>query len=100
MNNTPSPKFQVGEEVILLSHYEPHFNGDRVIMDMWYMDFSEDGEEEDLVWGYELVGLEGYWRENTLRKKYQPSTESFTELMNSIKIGITNNLLETIDDLS
>lgn len=86
MTNQSRPLFSVGEEVILVSVQRPHCNGPAVVLDV-------DNNYEDGIPGYLLTtpgrkddeGLDILWDQSALRKKYPPSSQSFSELMNTLK---------------
>ena len=91
-------KFEVGEEVILVSRECPHLNGeyfvDRVVYDgcdykdrLTGIEFVTDWK--DNIPGYLLsnmakdphLGTEIIWSEASLRKKHKPAEMSFSALM-------------------
>lgn len=86
MTNQSRPLFAVGEEVILVSVQSPHCNGPAVVLDV-------DNNYEDEVPGYLLTtpcekddeGIDMLWDQSALRKKSPPSSQSFSELMNTLK---------------
>jgi len=90
-------KFHVGEDVILVSELFPHKNGEYVIEDVLFQPFviCEDMTYQN-IYTYKLlgapieVGYNGYWIENSLRKKHKPSSESYSELLKSLKSGVIN----------
>jgi len=93
------PYFQVGEEVTAIFKNYPESNGDYVILEVLS---NQQARQEILGTGskllcefyYRLDGLELIWQgqvagdfagEPALRKKYPPSSQSFNELISSIK---------------
>lgn len=89
MSDTPQPKFQVGEEVILIDRTET-IRAEVVVTERKYGD-REDIHTKEQSKGYVYVvdpdpcpGLTPWWGETALRKKYKPG-EDFDTLMNSLK---------------
>lgn len=95
-----SPKFQIGEEVILQSRTWPHFSGDHEVLDiiagkkgntLYYSGhpykFDYDGFAYVLNPGHVDVksGVPIVWKETSLRKKHKPCGMSFDQLMTKIK---------------
>ncbi len=81
-----SPKFKIGEEVILQSVESPHMNGECIVLDI-------DTDFEDGIPGYRLTipcnkdeeGLDMLWDESAIKKKYKGSEFSFESLMENLK---------------
>lgn len=77
-----TPKFSVGEVVILQSKQVPQCNGECTVLEVLDPDFWNES------YGYvtttpvpEKLAGAGAWDESALRKKHQPGGMSFTELM-------------------
>lgn len=101
MTNQSRPLFSVGEEVILQSKSSPEFNGiyviHKILRDRQYMIDRHTGrniqcEFNHGYFGYILdqpilsdIGNDIIWAEAALRKRYPPSSQSFSELMNTLK---------------
>jgi len=90
-------KFHVGEEIILESKAHSQYNGEYTIVavvppESFYKDFVITEKS----WGYDLgfvipdgqTRIVTLWKESALRKKYKPSSESYSELLKSLKRGI------------
>lgn len=96
------PKFEVGEEVILVTKTFPEHNGERVVEAVLTRGENYTGRltgfnvllELDnlhtfvyLLSGKEVDprdGLEIVWAESSLRKKHKPAEMSFSALMQSL----------------
>lgn len=99
---TKLPKFEVGEVVILVSNDYPHLNGEYTIHDigtvitdgcatMGGIDYHfQDAADGNYIYslGLDLLntGRPSAVNEQVLRKKHQPGTMSFTELMSSLNV--------------
>lgn len=86
--------FQVGEEVILQSLTYPELNGECVVLSVVENDDNlawKDGKLVDVGTHYMYKTSVGsnYWSEIALRKKHEPSDDSFSQLMDKLKIGET-----------
>jgi hypothetical protein len=92
------PKFSVGEQVILQSKGKPQYNGEYIVQGIAMPGKFYRGIEQPVYCtiGYDLGIVitenfldvrDGYslWCESALRKKHQPSTESFSQIMNGLK---------------
>ena len=68
-------KFEVGEQVILISVYQPECNGEYTVSEACFDVFENlmTGLPEE-GWSYQLKGAEGWWMQSALRKK--PDNES------------------------
>ena len=95
------PYFEVGEEVVLVSKYNPECNGDYIVcgianhaqVEATLPDFGFIGVQirhfYDLGFSREITSKKGYAMDSpyfgqpALRKKHKPSDESFSELMNN-----------------
>lgn len=84
------PYFSVGEEVILISQYYPQCNGEYIILGVRHGDYidSVTGEIKNGLL-YNLGTLDKYgtvdwWRQQSLRKKYPPADEKFTNEIMSV----------------
>lgn len=95
MSDRPAPKFQVGEEVLYATNITRSYRS--------FMGFSwsraryahQTGEGMVTAVGtfsewpghllYKLDTSPHWYTEQSLRKKYRPSTQSFTELLQSIQ---------------
>lgn len=87
MTNQSRPLFAVNEVVIICSPADLEHGTEQTIVDL---EWSEDSEWENYqkeTWMYRMAGDEEdrYWEESALRKKYPPSSQSFSELMNTLK---------------
>ncbi len=89
-------KFSHGELVILQSKSEPSKNGEYYVNDVKLTPRcrinNSDGEILKDVYIYQLDDVEsesGWWLEDALRKKQEPSEFSFTELMEGLKNPVT-----------
>lgn len=92
------PKFSIGEEVVCLGKIkrEPR----SVFGFVWYSKripghYSHEGLVIDISVSqltgkiiYTVDGSKYSWDEECLRKKHEPSTQSFDEIMRSIKSGV------------
>jgi hypothetical protein len=83
----PAPKFAIGEVCILAHPQYNELNGEYVIRDFqWY---DRDNTYGYLILDHYVIGFHGnpsrYAAEFHLRKKYPPSTQSFTELLDTLK---------------
>lgn len=92
MSDRPAPKFQVGEEVVIVGSRGEHFFGEAVVQ---AIDWGEGTTEPNFYTNW----YEGWvyvvspnprdngkpWTERALRKKHLPSTQSFAELLQSIQ---------------
>lgn len=91
MTNQSRPLFAVNEVVIICEPREPEHNTEQTILEIdWSEDFdwSDDPSDEPkpACWMYQMEGESDFmWCEGGLRKKYPPSSQSFSELMNSLK---------------
>lgn len=91
MTNQSRPLFEVGEEVIVCSKICEHYNGEQTIESVRWKEVgmcAESGKILDGHWGYIICAQEDktkWYREESLRKKYLPSSQSFSELMNTLK---------------
>lgn len=82
-----TPKFSVGEVVILQSQHNPEANGEYTVLSFERGIGRPSGVE---CYVYMLDGVLswsklGSWAESALRKKHQPGEHSFTDLMASLK---------------
>ena len=98
-----SPKFKVGEEVILVSRDFPEYNGEYIVEavvtegDIVCCKITHNTRRirgQDYV--YRLEGLiapnykndfiqEGFWAESAIRKKHQKGDITFENLMETLK---------------
>lgn len=81
--------YEVGEVVILESKYFPEYNGEYVILDVCFDMFSNmSNNKTEKQFAYYL-GFESevspWWKETSLRKKHEPSQQSFKDLMTTLK---------------
>lgn len=77
-----TPKFSVGEVVILQSRKFPERNGEYEVVKV--LPHGADHGFQRVSrgnFGYVLSGGRNLWAESALRKKHQPGDMSFTELM-------------------
>jgi hypothetical protein len=86
-----TPKFSVGEVVILQSKNHQECNGEYSVTEIWPPDGERKNPDKVTIsttYGYSLscdeVDSKSCWAESTLRKKHQPGEHSFTELMASL----------------
>lgn len=102
-----NPYFSVGEQVLLVSKYNPEYNGDYTVIDIISRSernmkaeksgfvFSSDSDcpySYDLGFSRPLRNDCGEWRyfgQAALRKKHRPADESFSELMTNYNSVIT-----------
>lgn len=99
-----SPKFAVNEQVIVVSENYPEINGEYIVSEIITNKQFESKYPLFATTGffYGLVGLsfQGTFRsgqpapvlfehvgEHTLRKKHTPSSDSYTSMMDKLKIG-------------
>lgn len=91
MTNQSRPLFAVNEQIRLVCKGFPEDNGDFTIVEMdWSNDFEYFNVNEKIpeppMWHYKLDnGIDVWYEESCLRKKYPPSSQSFSELINSLK---------------
>jgi hypothetical protein len=90
------PKFQIGEEVLLVSKDMPSFNGAYIIDYISYASEQEinfRGKFTHKGYYYQLKGLAGWeLHESALRKKHPPARDEETGEIVSFK-QIMNNLV-------
>lgn len=80
-----TPKFAVGEVVILQSEQKPEFNGEcEVIKVLSYGEVHGFQKVNAAAFGYVLTVNDELWSELALRKKHQPGELSFDKLMSSL----------------
>jgi bifunctional pyridoxal-dependent enzyme with beta-cystathionase and maltose regulon repressor activities len=92
-----SPKFKVGEEVILQSSYT-ELNGDAIVLAIHKSNGTATTKEGEQIkvsspYCYELNVVAsdgGRWAERALRKKHQPGEMDFEQLMNWMRQPVTN----------
>jgi len=87
-----TPKFSVGEVVILQSVNLPECNGEYSVTEIWPPDGERKNADKVTIsttYGYSLscdeADSKSAWAESALRKKHQPGEHSFTDLMASLK---------------
>lgn len=99
-----TPKFAVGEVVVLQSVDSPELNGDHTVIMIPYAGEEYDDpitgvrciqndsapfayilDDPDMVIRHMGAWLTTTWHESALRKKHQPGTESFQDMMRSLK---------------
>lgn len=91
MTNQSRPLFSVNEVVIVCSKVCQDYNGEQVIESVTWKEAGVcrmTGKILDGHWGYVIYAQEDksrWYLEESLRKKYPPSSQSFSELMNSLK---------------
>lgn len=83
----PMPRFQLGEQVIVNSVSDPACNGRESVIrrahyGAWH---SRDCNRSWEGWAYRLSFKSDWWAKSALRKKPEPSSKTFAELMFSIK---------------
>jgi hypothetical protein len=82
------PKFQVGEEVILQSKARPECNGECIVTEVTTGNIKpEDGAPtyRGVAYFTSIEHPEGYkWAESALKKKHDPGTKSFSQLISDI----------------
>lgn len=80
-------KFSEGEVVILQSKYFPALNGEYVVSEIIVEDrFDFDGNISHF--GYSLIGSNIDWVESALRKRQQPGTLTYDQLIQSLRSPI------------
>lgn len=87
-----TPKFKLGESVIIVCPYLPQFDGtEHTITDIKLVTFSDHNNIKllcyELGFSYEWQGDKNYryWREGCFRKRHDKGDMSYKELMNSLK---------------
>lgn len=77
--------YEVGEVVILQSRSKPEMNGEYIIesIDETCLPLNVSGKMSS--YGYFLKGSLYSWAESALRKKHEPSQQSFKDLMRTLK---------------
>lgn len=81
------PKFEVGEEVILVSVSCPELNGEATVLSVKYCEYINnrtENKEEGYLYELTIESRYSGWMESALRKKHKPSDMSFHELMDSL----------------
>jgi len=85
----PAPKFAVGEVVMVRSEAFPEQNCDNatVIRSLNKRWTCSDSGDQIYTWSYWTDKDYNYrpWRESALRKRPDPSTQSFDEIMQELK---------------
>lgn len=81
-----TPKFEVGEVVVLQSATMPELSGEYTVMK--HLGLGHALNTDKVEFGYELTiecpGCLG-WAESSLRKKHEPGTLSFRDLVQTLK---------------
>jgi hypothetical protein len=90
------PKFNIGEEVVLQSDTYPELNGECTVLSV----------SDKVHFGYWCHGswknsspchsyttsikspYDGWWAEIALKKKPKPSKDSFSQMMDKLKLGV------------
>lgn len=82
-----NPLFKVGEEVILQAVNLTKYNGDHIIEDLLFEDdvTALDGSSYT-GYTYKLEGVDVWFVEPVIKKKYPPSEFTFDQLMNSLNL--------------
>lgn len=90
-----SPKFNVGEVVIINCPILPELHGtEHTVVEICEVTFSDHDNTTLLCYKlgftFEWQGVKNYpyWREGSLLKKHQPGQMSFRELMSNLKTNI------------
>lgn len=84
-------KFSVGEVVILQSVHYPEENGETTVINMRFQENPLNAstlEAMDSGWVYTIEGKTGEWHECAIRKKQQPGTLTYDQLMQSLRSPI------------
>lgn len=82
-----NPLFKVGEEVILQAVNLTKYNGEHIIEDLIFEDDATAWDGSKYVgYSYKLEGVDVWFVEPVLRKKYKPSEFTFDQLMNSLNL--------------
>lgn len=91
-----TPKFIVGEAVILHSKNHPECNGEYSVTQVWPPDGERKSPDKITIattFGYTLSCDDpsslSCWAESALRKKHQPGELSFSSLMGSLNAPST-----------
>ena len=95
-----SPKFHVGEVVILQSNKSPHLNGEYTVLAIVYTGGTYQGYRcnFDQPFAYD-VGINAPGEkphlaaENVLRKRHQPGSMSYNQLIKSLSQPVKHNQL-------
>lgn len=94
------PLFQVNEEVDLVSSTHPQENGVYTIIKVVYIAepvIANGGYQCPVGWYYMLHhDTENFFYELALRKRYRPSNQSYSELIESLKEIKPHHWLEDI----
>lgn len=85
--------FEVGEEVLLVSKFQPQHDGEYVIKELVngnMYDVSEERDVRGVVVDLGFVADLGnqYWDIKSIRKKHKPSDESFKDMMQNIQSDV------------
>lgn len=82
-----NPLFKVGEEVILQAVNLTKYNGEHIIEDLIFEDDVTAWDGSKYVgYSYKLIGVEVWFVEPAIKKKYKPSEFTFDQLMNSLNL--------------
>lgn len=82
-----TPLFKVGEEVILQAVNLTKYNGDHIIEDLTFdADVKAWDGSRYTGYSYKLEGVDVWFVEPVIKKKYKPSEFTFDQLMNSLNL--------------
>jgi len=84
-------KFAEGEVVILQSVHYPEENGETTVLSMRFKENPVNTvtfEVMDSGWTYTLEGKTGEWHECAIRKRQQPGTLTYDQLMQTLRSPI------------